>query len=126
MEEMKYKLAKRNGEIVEEDDDEEEEGAQEAKAAPPPPPPPPVEAPSNNSQPDEGKENLAIKVDSNDFTLGDKGDAFSASTDSAGGGPLSSTSSKSKKVFSKPDLSSILAKVLVTFCKLLGDAFFLY
>ena len=115
MEEMKYKLAKRNGEIVEEDDDEEEEGVPEAKAPPPPPPPP--QAPSNSIEPAEGKERLAITVDSNDFTLGDKGDAFSASTDSVSG-PLSSTSSKAKKVFSKPDLSSILAKVLLLVCSL--------
>ena len=132
MEEMRYKLAKRNGEIVEEDDDDEEEeggGAQEAKAAPPPPPPPPLpkpegatETPSINIAPSgdesnkknsvEGKEKLRISTDSND--LSEKGDPFSASTDSVGA-PLSSASTKSKKLLSKPDLSSILAKVLMKY-----------
>ena len=132
MEEMRYKLAKRNGEIVEEDDDDEEEeggGAQEAKAAPPPPPPPPLpkpegatETPSINIAPSgdesnaknsvEGKEKLRISTDSND--LSEKGDPFSASTDSVGA-PLSSASTKSKKLLSKPDLSSILAKALMKY-----------
>ena len=130
MEEMRYKLAKRNGEIVEEDDDDEEEeggGAQEAKAAPPPPPPLPKpegasETPSINIAPSgdesnkknsvEGKEKLRISTDSND--LSEKGDPFSASTDSVGA-PLSSASTKSKKLLSKPDLSSILAKAFIKY-----------